>query len=261
MRADRDPSATGPASAWARVLVSWRWPLVALIVIALAAVGARETLRALRSSQRAAVEAVEGIAEGFKTGTITTTFIGAIPRLVPGGTKLEIAAFEATEIFTRSEERRVLWELVPLGTTVAEIRVPATYRYHLRLDDPWTLEVREQRCVVHAPRIRPTLPPAIHTDRMEKRSEGSWLRFDEDEQMAELERSLTPLLIRRAEDPDNIDLVRETCRRRVAGFVRDWLLAEDHWRSDRFRSVTVLFADEEDAQELSLPPTLILESD
>jgi hypothetical protein len=254
----------GVGSSWSRILVSWRWPIVALAVIVLGAMGVREALRALRSTQRAAVEAVEGItdiAERFTTGTITTTFTGAIPRLVPGGTKLEIAAFEATEVFTRTDERRVAWDLVDLGTTIAEISVPATYRYHIRLDDPWTLSVREQTCIVHAPRIWPTQPPAIHTDRMEKRSEGSWFRFDEDEQMLELERSLTPLLIKRAADPDNIDLVRETCRRRVAEFVRNWLLLEDHWRSDRFRSVTVVFADEEDEGYSSLPPTLFLESD
>jgi hypothetical protein len=259
--ASRSPDNGNP---WARVLVSWRWPLVALVVVALAAVGARQAWRALRSSQQAAVEAIgeiASIAERFQTGTITTTFVAAIPRLVQEGTKLEIAAFEATETFSQSDERRVLWDLVPLGTAVAEIRVPATYRYHVRLDEPWRLEVRDHSCVVHAPQIRPTLPPAIHTDRMQKRSEQSWLRFDGDEQMAELERKLTPLLERRATDPDNIDLVRETCRRRVAEFVRNWLLAEDHWRSDRFRSVTVVFADEEDQDLEGLPPTLFLESD
>ena len=79
--------------------------------------------------------------------------------------------------------------------------------------------------------------------------------------MAELERSLTELLSRRAADPDSIDLVRETCRRRVAEFVRNWLLVEDQWHRDRFRSVTVVFADEEIREPPSLPPTLFLETE
>jgi hypothetical protein len=49
-------------------------------------------------------------------------------------------------------------------------------------------------------------------------------------------------------------LVREACRRRVAEFVRDWLLREDHWRSDRFSAVSVAFEDE--APQVSQPPTL-----
>ena len=57
----------------------------------------------------------------------------------------------------------------------------------------------------------------------------------------------------------HIDLVREICRRRTAEFVRNWLLAEDHWRADRFRSVTVIFADETPQDPLAIPPTLSLE--
>jgi hypothetical protein len=243
-------------------MAAWRWPVVVLLLALLAYVGTRQSCQALRESRRAAVDAVTGIADRFRTAQITTTFTAAIPRLVhDGGTKLELAAFEAVETFTRTEDRRILFDMVPLGTTATEIRVPVTYRYHLRLGEPWKLEVRDQSCVVYAPRIRATLPPAIHTDGMTKQISGSWLRFDEDEQMAELERSLTELLSRRAADPDTIDLVRETCRRQVAEFVRNWLLAEDHWRQDRFRSVTVIFGDEEIAAPSSLPPTLFLEAD
>ena len=74
--------------------------------------------------------------------------------------------------------------------------------------------------------------------------------------MTELERYLTPRLSARARSPERIDLVRETCRRRVAEFVRGWLLREDHWRSDRFRAVTVVFADEAPDEPA---PTLVLE--
>lgn len=242
-----------------------RWPLVVLAVAVLAALLAARACRTVERTGRAGADAVRalggearGLAERFRTGTITETFIAAIPRLATDdGLKLELAAFEATEIFTRTDEQRAFWELLPLGTTVSEIRVPVTYRYHLRLDEPWRLEVFEHTCVVHAPPIRPTLPPAIHTDGMEKRSRSSWLRFDGDEQMQELERSLTPRLELRAGNADNLELVREQCRRRVAEFVRHWLLVEDHWRDDRFRAVTVVFADEDADTE---PPTLVLKS-
>ena len=152
----------------------------------------------------------------------------------------------------------VAWNLIPLGTTVTEIRVPVTYRYHVRLDEPWRLEVEGQNCVVHAPEIRPTLPPAIDTGRMEKFSERGWLRFNEDEQMEGLERSLTGVLSERASDAGHLELVRERCRVEVAEFVRSWLLVEDHWREDRFRSITVIFADDPVPRTGTLHPTLEL---
>ena len=204
-------------------------------------------------------ESAVDIAAAFRTGTITSTFISAIPRFAPdSGARLELAAFEAVEILRRSGELRVGWDLVSLGTTVTEIRVPVTYRYHLRLDEPWRLEVEGQACVVHAPRIRPTLPPAIDTGGMEKFSTSGWLRFNEDEQMEELERGITATLSERAGDSAHLELVRERCRREVAEFVRSWLLMEDHWRSDRFRSVTVIFADEAVPETSPQPPSLVL---
>ncbi len=37
--------------------------------------------------------------------------------------------------------------------------VDATYRYHLRLADPWRLEVQGGHLIVHAPLLRASLPP------------------------------------------------------------------------------------------------------
>jgi hypothetical protein len=243
-------------------LAAWRWPLVAVLAMVLVFLGVRGVWQALRSLPGTTLEQAADIAERFRSGTITTTFTAALPRLLPEeGTKLELVAFEAVETFSRSDDRRIFYGMVPLGTNVTEIRVPVIYRYHVRLDDPWHLEVRDQEVVVHAPRIHPTLPPAIDTAGLEKRSERGWLRFDVDEQMADLEHTLTERLSRRAADPDTIDLVRETCRVRLAEFVRTWLLAEDHWRADRFRAITVLFADEGEPPPEEILPTLVLDTD
>lgn len=244
-------------------LTPWRWPLVVLVLAVLVFLGGRAAYRTIADGGLVGslADGAAGLAESFRTENITTTFVSAIPRIAPdSGAKLELVAIEAVESFSRVSDRRIFFDLVPLGATVSEIRVPVTYRYHLRLDDPWRIEVDDHSCIVHAPVIRATLPPAIHTDGLEKRSSSGWLRFDDDEQMVALERSLTERLGRRAADPDSIDLVRETCRREVAEFVRNWLLAEDHWRNDRFRSVTVVFPDEGAGDPSALPPTLVLQS-
>ena len=186
-----------------------------------------------------------GMAGKFSQQHITETFLSVLPTLArtAGGT-LELASATSVETFRREDEKTVAWDLIYLGKTISEISVPVTYRYHVVLRDPWRLEISGSTCVVHAPAIRPTLPPAIHTDKMLKRSDAGWARFDAREQMAELERSLTPRLARTAGDPRRLALAREECRKTVAEFVRDWLLREDHWRKDRFTAIEVVFADE-----------------
>ena len=257
----------GPSNGWLDIIKMLRLPMVILALGLLTYVVFQQIGRTAREGGRAATEVVRelgesavDIAAAFRSGTITNTFISAIPSFSPdGGARLELAAFEAVEILRSTDELRIGWDLIPLGTTVSEIRVPATYRYHLRFDEPWLLEVEGQTCVVHAPAIKPTLPPAIDTARMEKFSERGWLRFNEEEQMDELEHSITAVLSERAADSRHIEIVRERCRLALAEFVRSWLLLEDHWRDDRFRSVTVIFADETTAEAALQPPTLVLD--
>jgi hypothetical protein len=243
-----------------QVVDALKWP-VALVALALigylsvdrAGDAAERSVQAPAETVAAAAKAVEDVAARFKTGTITTTFTAALPRLVPdGGPTLELAVLEATEVLRRTDERRVLFELVPLGATVSEIRIPTVYRYHVRLADPWRIDTMDRACVVHAPEIRPTLPPAIRTDRMERMSNRGWLRLDAQDQMDALESEITPYVSERAAARDTIDLVRDRSRRRIAELVRTWLLREDQWRDDRFTSVTVIFPDEEIAPSLRL---------
>lgn len=205
---------------------------------------------------RMVLERTSGLAEKFRQQHITETFTSALPTFArtPGGS-LELATSTSTETLTRTDERTIAWDMFYLGKTISEISVPVTYRYHLNLRDTWKLDVVGNTCVVRAPAIRPSLPPAIHTDKMQKRSEAGWARFDAKEQMAELERSLTPRLTRHAGDPRRLALVREECRKTVAEFVRDWLLREDHWRKDRFTAIQVVFADE--PQDKSSPPVTL----
>ncbi len=253
MKTDSDPKP------WLDALRLIRWPAVAIAVLIIGWLAVQSALRvgketALEAVNRAA-GAIEQLGAGFTSTTITETFTAAIPRLGTEGMLLEIAQLEATETFERRDEKRAFYDLVPLGVTVSEIRVPVTYRYHLRLEDQWTLDVHDGICLVHAPTIRPTTPPAIHTDGMEKRIEESWLRFDEAEVMHELEQSLSLRLSARAGSPQRIDLVRETCRVRVADFVRSWLLAEGQWGQGRILGVNVVFADERVRDlESPLPP-------
>jgi hypothetical protein len=248
-------------------VVLLRWPLALVLVVALAVVAIWRIVGALEGAGRAtarlpsaAAERLESIARGLLTGDVTERFLAAVPTVAPSAAgNLEVAVAESVETISRSDERRALWDLVPLGTTTVELRVPVTWRYHVRLDDRWTVEVSDGFCTVRAPALRPSQPPAIHTDRIERRAEASWLRFDADVQLAGLEQRLTPSLAGIAGDPRHLALVREPARRAVARFVRAWLLTQDAWGAERVRAIQVVFADERAARdELELPATLVL---
>ena len=195
----------------------------------------------------------------FSQATITQTFQEYLPQVSsePGG-RLEVASLNMDEVFTKSDHLITAWGKLDLGTTMTEIKVPATYRYYVRLHDPWKLDVSSNICIVHAPKLHPSLPPAIDTSRMEKRSERGWGRLNATEQMDQLEKDITPTLSTYASDGSHLGLVREECRKTVAQFVRDWLLKEQQWRDDRFNAVKVVFADETETNLSSLPPVIKL---
>jgi hypothetical protein len=190
----------------------------------------------------------------FSNEHITSTFVAALPAITRE-LNLEVATARQVEIFERTDARQVLWGLLNLGTTVAVLRVPVTYRYHIKLHDPWMLRVTGDRVIVEAPPIRASLPPAIHTDELVSHVMRGWARGSTSELVAQLQQEVTPTLCRYASDPKRIELLREACRQSVAEFVRGWLDGQQQWRAERFTSIEVRFADE---PELPPVPTLKL---
>ena len=237
-RGGEGPQADRPESSWQNVLVSYRWPLA---LVALALVALAFYLVTLRQAQEAAGEMgeligatadrAESVARNCLTADVTELFIASIPEVATGGSgRLELATAEVTETFTRSDERRILWDSLSLGITVTEIKVPVTYRYHVRLDDSWELEASGPVCVVRAPELRPSLPPAIHSEGLQRLSRSTgWLPADAEEGFDELERSLTPILTEYARDERHLAAARAEGRKTIARFVRSWLRSKlDH---------------------------------
>lgn len=64
------------------------------------------------------------VSSKFKTGTITSTFYEQLARVSgTGGDVLELATSQYEESFSRRDEKRILWDLVHLGTTVWMARI------------------------------------------------------------------------------------------------------------------------------------------
>jgi len=137
----------------------------------------------------------------ISTTAITRQFTDYLPTVGPADGILETATSSVPETFTQTDSSSLF--NIPLGTTVSEIRVPAVYRYHIRLYDPWKLVRSGQVCLVFAPQFEPSLPPAIITSQMEKSTSNGWLRFDADENLNALESSITGELEKRADDKNS----------------------------------------------------------
>ena len=204
------------------------------------------------------------LAEHFQKQTITEVFRENVRRIAStNGDVLELATLESEETVTKFDSKTLL-DVVYLGTTESEIRAMVVYRYHLKLSDDWSLNVKDGRCVVIAPEIRPSLPPAVRTETMEKKSEAGWLRFNAAENLSALEKGLTALLEKRAATPGKIRRVREAARLSVAKFVQAWVLKEQKGlEQGGIREIVVVFPDEagakSEAESLKQPATLHLE--
>jgi len=220
------------------------WPLILLLVATVAALA-----YLLKDKWQKEERPEQPLPDNrWSSQQITQTYISAIPTMTRE-LNLELATSTQTEILSKSDTKSILFDWLNLGTNQAEIRVPTTYRYHLRLREPWKLELVGNNLVVVAPAIRASLPPAIHTDQMKFQSSRGWCRGSPKELLDKLHRELTPALSATANDSRRIGLVRETCRQAVAEFVQRWLEGEARWHPGAFTTIHVRFLDDEE-----LPP-------
>lgn len=250
-------SSAPPQGPWSKVF----WLFVILIGAALIVFLSFIWLgkHGIDSTRSAAVE----IVTAFRPETVVETFEEWREMEASGtdGNILEVATAAATEKFTRKTNLAMFGRTLPLGTTVSEITIPATYRYHIDLNGEWFLTSDGPRLLVLAPRVQPSLPVAFDTAGVRKKTKSGWGRWDSGENLAELEKSVTAKLNLRAADEDAIGKVREEAREAVAKFVQTWLLQQDAWGEREFSEIVVRFEGEEEGSLSTMPPTLRLGAD
>jgi hypothetical protein len=230
MGEDAESSFTAPRRGCAR------WLFAAALVFVMGSLLAGLWVRSIAGD---AMRWLRELPDWLQQREVRTLFQESITRIVSTqGDVLEVAVLETQETVTRHDVRTAFHNLLYLGTTVSEIRVPVVYRYHIRLSDPWQITMQGSRCEIRCPPLRPTLPPALRTEAMEKKSEAGWLRFNAAENLAALERELTPTLEKRAANTTHLQQVRESARQSVAAFARKWMPEQAG------AEVHVVFADE-----------------
>jgi len=253
-----------------KLILAYRWPLTLIALGVLLILGCvlvfflagsffKKGVDGSLDASHEVLDRIEGMVAGSTRETLQTSFLADIPTIADaGGGHLELAKVDRTEVLRSEDTLTVLWDRISLGTSVAEIRVPTTYRYYVKLDDPWQIEVQDQICRVLAPKLRTSLPPAIHTHRMEKRMDNGWARFNAQEQMNALEKQLTPTLVQYAEAPALMVLVRDQARKSLGRFVRHWLLQQQAELNREIEWIDVRFQDETFEKEGEMPPLMTL---
>jgi hypothetical protein len=159
----------------------------------------------------------------------------------PGGL-LEVSSIAAEERFDSTTTHAVLG--VPVGKTVAQVRVPAVYRYHIALAKDWTFRSTGNALVVIAPPVRPTLPVAIDTAKLEALASGIWSPLTGSDAIASLQKSITATLATKASTPDLIAVQREAARQTVTEFVQKWVVQQPGWNGTKAPTIFVFFEDE-----------------
>jgi hypothetical protein len=176
--------------------------------------------------------------------TSTRTVGETIVMRTPGGT-LEVARIKSYEALSRTNPgATIAWGLIDTGTTVSEIDVATLFRYHIEMAKEWPVQCSAGTCVVRSGPIQPTLPPAIYSQEMRKRTSSGWARFNKMENLAELEKSLTGELEKRASSERNMLAATSAGRRTVAEFVQTWMLKSTLKPGQPAPKVLVLFPGE-----------------
>ena len=85
------------------------------------------------------------------------------------GDILEVATIDSFETLTR-KDTKVLFNKISIGSTTSEIKLKVTYRYHIKLSDRWAAQLSNNVLIFDVPELRPSNPPAIHTNTIQKKS-------------------------------------------------------------------------------------------
>lgn len=184
------------------------------------------------------------VAAAFHQGTITTTFT-SYATTISASQNFQFATLSQHERFKRTDEATTGFGYIPLPDVVVEADAPVTYTYYLDLNDRWDFVLKDGEIQVTAPRIRFNRP-AVDASRINYEvKKGSLLR-NTAVATESLKSTITWLTLKRAET--NINLVRETGRKKTEEFLRTWVTRS--FTDGKNYPVRVRFRDE---LEISTP--------
>ncbi len=163
------------------------------------------------------------------------------------GGELTVATVKAKERFSRETTQELFGQELPFGRTKSHVQASVTYRYYIEMEKKWPVSISGKTATVRSPEIKPSLPVAFDTATVEKYTESGWARFDKNENLKELEKTMTGQLQARALSPQYDQIVKDAARVTVKSFVAIWLLGTRQWGTEPEYNVVVLFPGEASA--------------
>ena len=206
-----------------------------LVILVMIAVAVGSAIAYKRWSEQSIVsKSGEDVSSGLGTEILFMRTEGGL---------LEVSKFQMTEQFDEKFAYTVLGRKV--GETVAHIRVPATYRYHIKLGSKWKIIRTDDVFTVITPPVEPSLPVAVDLKRMEEDSGGTWILvpFNEDEDLKALRSEITGVLAEKAQSAAYRRLQREDARKTVTEFVQKWLVTQQAWKVAEKPKIEVVFGE------------------
>ncbi len=199
----------------------------AIAVVAVVAILVGAGLYVFRSARRLPAEVIDSsgralreVAAAFRSGTVTTSFRGYATE-VHGTSRFQFAELRQVEVFERRDEAVVLWGTLRLPEVVVEARAPVSYTYFVDLEKPWSFRLEGREVFVQAPVVQWNRPAVDVSALRYVVTSGSVFR-DEALVQDRLRDDLTALALLRARQ--NLPLVLDAGRRKVAAFVEGWLV-------------------------------------
>lgn len=158
------------------------------------------------------------------------------------GGALQVSTIRSPEYFTSTVIHKFFG--IRLGTTIAQIVLPATYTYVVHLATAWKVTVKDNVFTVVAPAVKANSPVAIDTQGIKQQSSGIWSAFTGQSQLDALLKAVTPVLDKKAMSPSYVQFQREAARATVKEFVEKWLVTQESWKGAKGLDIKVFFSDE-----------------
>lgn len=170
-------------------------------------------------------ETLTDIAFAFKTGTVITEFRSYATE-VSSSNYLQVALLKTNETFSKTDSRRLAWQILALPDVEIEIIAPVEYTFYLDLNEKWNLTLQDRgagiiEVIVHAPKIKYNTPSVNISEWTVNVKKGSIFR-DEEKVKEKLRREI--MLICKIRAKKKIDLIRAIARDEVEKFTQNWFI-------------------------------------
>ena len=161
------------------------------------------------------------------------------------GGMLEVASVTGTRSFPKSTDPAILGQAISYCREKASWAAPYKITYRLRLGERWQLRYHDGSLIARVPELEPSLPVAFDSAKLRKGAEEScWFVPNQGTRDRALQ-SISPELEKLAKSPKTKNFARESARKTVVEFLRNWAFKQtDYGNLSPDAKIKVIFPGE-----------------